>query len=131
MLYDGVGENESYLLTINEFSILIDSFPAMITNANINRTINSFRDCIRNKAKWYFSTIVTAGGAATDQTFTDKMWDLTALVIGDEAHGDQIVYLRRTTKSYGSSIHAWIERIQHINGLLPNVQINQYILPDN
>lgn len=70
----------------------------MITNQNINDTINFFGDYIRNSAKKIFNCLVTKGAIDTYQTFQDEVWELTSSILGADAYGDQIAYLRRTTK---------------------------------
>ena len=121
-IYDGLSDQELFLITINEFPILMDSFPAMVSNANINKTINSFRECIHSDAKRYVNQIVTTGNTATEDTFNNEVLELTENIIGEEAHEDQVAYLRRTAKPHGRSLQAWIQHIQHINGLLPHMK---------
>ena len=46
-LYNCTLNKESHLIMVNEFSVLIESYPLMRNPARINSTINSFCDCIQ------------------------------------------------------------------------------------
>ena len=81
-LYDGMLNKESYLMMVNELSVLIGSYPLMTDPARINSTINSL-------AKTKFNTLCTAGANATYATFWTDIWALTKLVLGPMALREQ------------------------------------------
>ena len=45
-IYAGTLNKESFLVTVEKFSVLIESYPLMQDTARINSMINSFRNCI-------------------------------------------------------------------------------------
>ena len=123
-LYDGTLNKESYLIMVNEFSVLIESYPLMRDPARMKSTINSFRDCIRSTAKTQFNSLCIAGVNATYATFQADVWALTELILGPTALRKQLAYLRRTQKLNNHSIPEWLARIEAINTLLPYFAIN-------
>ena len=124
LLYDGTLNKEFYLITVYEFSVLIESYPVMHKAAQINTTINSFHDCIRSTAKTQFNSLVTTGNTATYQTFQTDIWALTEIILGPTALKDQLAYLRRTQKPNSLNIPKWLARIKAVNTLLPHITIN-------
>jgi len=130
-LYDGMLNKESYPIMVNEFSVLVKSYPLMSDPRRINSRINSFHDCIRSTVKTQFNSLVTTGANAPSATFQADIWALTEIILGPAALHDQLAYLRRTQKPSDSNILEWLARIKKINTLLPHIATPTNSAPTN
>ena len=98
--------------------------------ANIPETVNSFKDFIRGTAKKTFIDIYTVP-VRSAATLNTRIHSLTNLVLGDDALGDQLAYLRRIPKPRQLSIEDWIRRICEINNLITYCTLPAAEITDN
>jgi len=102
----------------------------MDEGANIPKTANSFKDCIRGTAKTTFVDLCTVPCRSASQ-LNARIYSLTNSVLGDDALGDQLAYLRRTPKPRQLSIEDWIRDIREINNLVSYFTLPATEITDN
>jgi len=88
------------------------------------KTVNSFKDCIRGTTKTTLIDLCTITPTRSVVTLNARIYSLTKSVLGDDALGNQLTYVRRIPKPRQLSIEDWIRRIREINNL-----INYFTLP--
>jgi len=88
------------------------------------KTVNSFKDCIRGTTKTTLIDLCTITPTRSVVTLNARIYSLTKSVLGDDALGNQLTYVRRIPKPRQLSIEDWIRRICEINNL-----INYFTLP--
>jgi len=98
--------------------------------ANISETVNYFKDCINGTAKPTFIDLYTVPYRSAAQ-LNARICSLINLALGDDTLGDQLAYLRRTSKPRQLSIGDWIRRIREINSLVSYFNLPAAAITDN
>lgn len=120
LIFNGSTSKESYLEMVHEFSVLLETYPLMLNEANASNTANAFQECLRGASKSKFNDILTV--PITYASFTANYQTLTESILEPYAVRDQLAYLRKTQKPGSLTMEEWIDRIETINALFPYME---------
>lgn len=114
-------ESDEYLLlTLREFNDMTVTYD-LFTLLNGSKVYDRFRRCLSGDALDTWNGLIV--GKTKDSTnFKTAQLELVETLIGDEAHDDQVEYLKDTRKPHDMDVSKWIQRMKTINSYLPTLK---------
>ena len=114
-------ESDEYLLlTLREFNDMTVTYD-LFTLLNGAKVYDRFRRCLSGDALDTWNGLIV--GKTKDATnFKTAQLEMVETLIGDEAHDDQVEYLKDTRKPHDMDASKWIQRMKTINSYLPTLK---------
>ena len=94
----------------------------MQQNVHIGNTANTFQDCLRGAPIANFHYILSV--SVTLPSFQANVWNLTRRILWPSILRYQLAYMRRAAKLNNMSVEGWLNQVETINALLPNMEAN-------